>query len=143
MKKILIIDGQGGGLGKQLVEELRRQKLDAEITAVGTNSAATSAMMKAGADNGATGENPVIVCSGNADIIAGPIGIVLKDALLGEITGKMACAVSDSRAHKVLIPNNRCNHTIVGVAPAPVGELVRQAAVKIAQYCGIDSERCV
>jgi len=127
-KNILIIDGQGGGLGRLLVEAVRKLLPEAEITAVGTNSAATAAMLKGGANTGATGENPVLVCCREADVVAGPIGIVLADALMGEITPRMAEAVARSRAHKVLIPSGRCNHTVVGVSPAPMAELAAQAA---------------
>lgn len=105
---ILVIDGQGGGIGKQLVEEIRKALPEALITAAGTNSIATSAMIKAGADNGATGENAVIVGCRNADIIAGPMGIVIADSLLGEITPAMAAAVGQSPALRILLPVNRC-----------------------------------
>ncbi|MBP5331283.1 MAG: DUF3842 family protein, partial [Lachnospiraceae bacterium] len=86
---ILIIDAQGGGIGKQLISEIRKDIPDAHILAVGTNSAATMAMLKAGADEAATGENPVVVASKKADIIIGPIGIVIADSMLGEITPLM------------------------------------------------------
>lgn len=96
MKTILIIDGQGGMLGKQMVEAVKRLQADGEIIAVGTNSIATANMLKAGADRGATGENAVIVAARSADIIVGPIGIVIADSLLGEITPKMAVALGQS-----------------------------------------------
>ena len=92
-KNVLIIDGQGGQLGRQMVEAVRRLIPEAQITAVGTNALATSAMLRAGADRGATGENSVIVCTRDADIIVGPVGIVIADSLLGEITPAMAVAV--------------------------------------------------
>lgn len=113
MKKILIIDGQGGQIGSQLIKSII--EYDVEIMAVGTNSTATNAMLKAGAKNGATGENPVIVGCKTADIIIGPIGIVIADSLYGEITPKMAIAVGQSNAKKVLIPINKCDNIIVGV----------------------------
>ena len=125
--RILVIDGQGGGLGRQLVAALAAACPEAELIAVGTNSLATSAMLKAGAARGATGENAVIVNSRRADVIVGPLGIVVADALLGEITPAMAAAVSESRAQKVLIPVNRCSVTVVGVAELPLGEYVRLA----------------
>lgn len=131
MKKILIIDGQGGMLGKQIVEAVRRILPESEITAVGTNIAATSSMLKAGADNGATGENAVIVCSRTADIIAGPVGIAIADSLLGEITPAMAQAVGQSGAQKVLIPVNKCNNMIVGVGSKKTSELIQEAINKI------------
>ena len=113
MRKILIIDGQGGQIGSQLIKSII--EYDVEIMAVGTNSTATNAMLKAGAKNGATGENPVIVGCKTADIIIGPIGIVIADSLYGEITPKMAIAVCQSNAKKILIPINKCDNIIVGV----------------------------
>jgi hypothetical protein len=113
MRKILIIDGQGGQIGSQLIKSII--EYDVEIMAVGTNSTATNAMLKAGAKNGATGENPVIVGCKTADIIIGPIGIVIADSLYGEITPKMAIAVGQSKAKKILIPINKCDNIIVGV----------------------------
>ena len=113
MRKILIIDGQGGQIGSQLIKSII--EYDVEIMAVGTNSTATNAMLKAGAKNGATCENPVIVGCKTADIIIGPIGIVIADSLYGEITPKMAIAVGQSNAKKILIPINKCDNIIVGV----------------------------
>lgn len=128
MKKIVIIDGQGGKMGAALTTQLKATVKNAEIIAVGTNSAATAAMLKAGADAGATGENPVVVCCADADIIAGPMGIITANALLGEITPKMAAAVSESHAHKLLIPVSRCSVTVIGAAELPLGEYVKLAA---------------
>ena len=130
-KNVLIIDGQGGQLGRQTVEAVRRLIPDAQITAVGTNSIATSAMLKAGADQGATGENAVVVCTRNADIIVGPVGIVIADSLLGEITPKMAVAVGQSSAKKILMPVNKCNNIIIGVDGKTTSELIDDAIEKI------------
>ena len=130
MKRIVVIDGQGGRMGAALVAQLKAARLPAEVIAVGTNSAATAAMLKAGADAAATGENPVIVCCRDADVIAGPMGIITANALLGEITPKMAAAVSESPAQKLLIPVNRCSVTVVGAEELPLGEYVRLAAQK-------------
>lgn len=128
--KIVVIDGQGGSLGRALVEGIKG--LDGcEIYAVGTNSIATSAMLKSGANFGATGENPVVVNCRDADIIAGPIGIIAADSLLGEITEKMAAAVAKSGAVKVLIPVSRCSVTVAGVQDMPMGELIKIAVEKI------------
>lgn len=129
---ILVIDAQGGGLGKQLVTAIRKALPDAVITAVGTNTAATSAMLKAGADRSATGENAVVVCCRTADVIAGPIGIVIADSMLGEITPAMAAAVGQSAAKRVLIPVNRCETLVAGVGGASTGELLVDAARKVA-----------
>ena len=128
---ILIIDGQGGGLGRQLVAGIKAALPDAEITAVGTNSVATGAMLKAGADYAATGENAVVVACRKAEVIVGPIGIVIADALLGEISPAMAIAVGQSAAKRVLIPVNHCDNIIAGVAEMPVGALVQQAVEKV------------
>ena len=112
--KIVIIDGQGGKMGKSVIEQLKKRFPELETYAIGTNSIATSAMLKAGATYGATGENPVIVNAQDADIIIGPIGIVMANSLLGEITPAMAASIGSSKAYKILIPVNRCNHYIVG-----------------------------
>ena len=115
--KILVIDGQGGGIGRQLVTAIKNNCKDVEITAIGTNSIATSAMLKAGADVGATGEN--------ADVIVGPIAIVVADALYGEITPKMAVAVGQSSAKKIFIPVNHCNNYIAGVPDTDLNSLIK------------------
>lgn len=128
---ILVIDGQGGGIGKQLVEEIRKALPEAFITAAGTNSIATSAMIKAGADNGATGENAVIVGCRNADIIAGPMGIVIADSLLGEITPAMAVAVGQSSALRILLPVNRCKNSIIGIADMDIATMIKKAVEEI------------
>ena len=129
MKKIVVIDGQGGKIGSLLVGRLKAEAGQHEVYAIGTNSIATSAMMKAGAHFGATGENPVIVNCRSADIIVGPIGIVVADSLAGEVTPGMAVAVGQSSAQKVLLPINRCNNYIVGVQDSPIPELI-EAAIK-------------
>ena len=131
MKTILIIDGQGGMLGKQMVEAVKRLQADGEIIAVGTNSIATANMLKAGADRGATGENAVIVAARSADIIVGPIGIVIADSLLGEITPKMAVALGQSGAAKILIPVNKCNNIVIGASDKSTSELIEEAIKKI------------
>ena len=125
--KILVIDAQGGGIGRQLITALKQQMPQAEITAVGTNSAATTAMLKAGADHAATGENAVTVGCRKADVIMGPIGIVIADSLFGEITPAMAMAIGQSAAKRILIPMNHCDNIIVGVPDLNVGKLVQQA----------------
>lgn len=125
--KILVIDGQGGGLGRQLITALKDRMPEASVTAVGTNAAATAAMLKAGADRAATGENAVLVACRRCDVIVGPMGIVIADALLGEITPAMACAVGQSNARRVLIPVNHCDTFVAGVEEVPMGTLVRRA----------------
>lgn len=125
---ILIIDAQGGGLGRQLITALRHTVPDAVITAVGANSTATAAMLKAGADHAATGENPVVVACRTADVIMGPVGIAIADAMLGEITPAMALAVGQSPARRILIPSNHCGNFIVGASDLSMGALVQKAA---------------
>ena len=134
--KVLVIDGQGGGLGRQLVSALAAACPEAELTAVGTNSLAANAMLKAGASRAATGENAVVVNCRRADVIVGPIGIVIADALLGEITPAMAAAVCQSGAKRVLIPVNHCDNYIVGVPEQPIGDLVAAAVQKVTDLCG-------
>lgn len=122
--KITVIDGQGGRMGRSIVEQLKKQFPGQELLAVGTNSIATAAMMKAGADYGATGENPVIVAARDSDIIIGPIGIVIADALYGEVTAAMAAAVGRSQARQLLMPVNRCNHHVVGCENLSLNEII-------------------
>ena len=133
--KVLVIDGQGGGLGRQLVSALAAACPEAELTAVGTNSLAANAMLKAGASRAATGENAVVVNCRHADVIVGPIGIVIADALLGEITPAMAAAVCQSGAKRVLVPINHCENYVVGVPDQPVSQLVAAAARKVTEFC--------
>ena len=132
---VLIIDGQGGGLGRQLVAAIAAACPEAELTAVGTNSLAANAMLKAGAARAATGENAVVVNCRHADVIVGPIGIVIADALLGEITPAMAAAVCQSGAKRVLVPINHCENYVVGVPEQPVSQLVSAAAQKVKALC--------
>ena len=127
MKRVLIVDAQGGGLGKQLILKIRREIPDVHITAVGTNVAATTAMMKAGADEAATGENAVRDYKKKADYIVGPIGIVSADAMLGEITSEVARAVSQADAKRILIPFSNCDNFIAGVSDFSTGQLVDEA----------------
>lgn len=133
MKKITIIDGQGGKIGKTIVEQLKKAHPEQEIYAIGTNALATAAMLKAGADYGATGENPCIVNAKDSDVIIGPIGIVFANALLGEITPAIATAIGSSKAYKILIPTNKCNHYIAGCADLGLAESIRIVCEKVEQ----------
>jgi len=123
---IAIIDGQGGKIGQMIVNAIKKEGLSCTIRAIGTNSTATAAMMKAGADEGATGENPVIVACRQADVIIGPIGILIADGLLGEITPAMAVAVAQSSATKLLLPLNLCRNIVVGTQSMPVSKLIEE-----------------
>ena len=131
---VLIVDAQGGGVGKQLVSAIEKQYPDVTVTAVGANSAAAAAMLKAGADFSATGENAVVVNCRKADVIVGPIGIVIADSLLGEITPAMALAVSQSNAKRILLPMNHCDNIVVGVSDLNLGKLIQQAVDKIGEF---------
>ena len=134
--KILVIDAKGGGIGRQIVSAIKEKLPESSVTAVGTNSAATSAMLNAGADNAATGENAVVVGCRWADVIIGPIGIVIADALHGEITPTMALAVGQSMAKRILIPINHCNNIIVGVSDFTIGQLIRGVLEELDQMNG-------
>ncbi len=129
--KITVIDGQGGRIGRTIIEQLKKKHENLELYAIGTNSTATSSMLKAGADYGATGDNAVIVNAADSDIIVGPIGIVFANALLGEITPAIATAVGASKAFKILIPVSRCNHFIAGCIEASMNDYIRIAVEKI------------
>jgi hypothetical protein len=131
MGKIVIIDGQGGKIGSLFIERIRKTTCKYKLFAIGTNSIATSTMLKAGADFGATGENPIIVNCKDADIIIGPIGIVIADSLIGEITPAMAVAIGQSNAYKVLLPINRCNNYIVGVQDLSITDLIDVAIKQV------------
>lgn len=124
---VLVIDGQGGRMGALLVKKLREASPELDITAVGTNSAATAAMLKAGADRGATGENPAARLSAEADVIAGPIGILAAHAILGEVTPEMAEAVGGSRARKVLVPVAGCGIQVAGVREGKLSDYIDEA----------------
>lgn len=132
--KITIIDGQGGKMGKSVIEQLKKQFPQQKLLALGTNGIATAAMLKAGADQGATGENPVLVACRDSDIIIGPIGIVMADALLGEITEAMAVAIGRSPAYKILMPVNRCNNYVVGCEQLSVNEIIALTCHQVADY---------
>lgn len=131
---IVVMDAQGGGIGRMLVEQLKAALPDQPLTAVGTNALATAAMLKAGADQGATGENAVRVTAAGADLILGPIGLVLCDAMLGEITGTMACAVGSSRAKKILVPMNRCQVSVAGSVRQTMAEAVADAVAQAVRF---------
>ncbi len=134
MKSIVVVDGQGGRIGTQIIESLKLCGCSAEITAIGTNGIATSAMKKAGADNAATGENALIVACRTADIVVGPVGIVIADSLVGELTPKMAVAIGQSRAKRILLPINLCNNFIVGISGMAISSLVKEACDEIIKF---------
>jgi hypothetical protein len=128
---VLVVDGQGGRLGKQLVKEVRTRFPQLPLMAVGTNSMATESMLKAGADRAATGENAVVVACRKADVIVGPIGMVIADALLGEVTPAMATAVGQSGAARILLPSDKCETLIAGIGGQSMADLIRDAMDKL------------
>lgn len=133
--RVVVIDGQSGRMGQLFIERAVAANLPCEIVAVGTNAIATSAMLKAGAKAGATGENPVLVACRTADIIVGPIGILAADSLMGEITPAMAVAVGQSRARKVLLPVNHCNNIVAGTRDLPLSKLMEEAVELLRSLC--------
>lgn len=134
--KLVIIDGQSGRMGALIAERVKAAKLPCKVLAVGTNAIATATMMKAGANQGATGENPVMVACRTADVIVGPIGILSADALSGEVTPAMAVAIGQSAAKKLLLPVNRhCGHTMVGVRDLTLSQLVDEVVEQLRLLC--------
>ena len=131
--KIMIMDGQGGGVGRSLVEALRARYPDVELIAVGTNATATANMMKGGTSVGATGENAVVYNSARANAILGPIGIIMANAMLGEITPRMAEAVASSDVPIFLIPMSRCNAQVLGVEERKLADNIREAVERVGQ----------
>ncbi len=134
IQNVVIIDGQGGSLGKALVKSIKNRFKSIHVLAIGTNSLAASAMLRSGADAIATGENPVVVASRNADVIIGPLGIITADALHGEITPLMALSVAQSKAHKILLPISKCNVSVVGRKNLTLSEMIDLAMEEFAQY---------
>ena len=125
---VLVLDGQGGGMGTQLIKMLAPAlPADCELLAVGTNVLATSAMLKAGARRGATGENAVVYNAARADLILGPIGMILANGILGEVSPKMATAVSGSEAEKFLIPSSHCGVQIAGTQDCRLEDYLQNA----------------
>lgn len=128
---IVVIDSQGGGIGRQVVSSIKAELPEQHVIAIGTNAQATAAMLKAGADQGASGENPVIVACRIADIIIGPIGIVIADSMMGEVSPAMALAVCQSKARRILIPVNHCDNIVVGVGDLSLTRLIREVIDRI------------
>lgn len=133
--KVVVIDGQSGRMGQLFIERAKAAALPCEIVAVGTNAIATSAMLKAGAEAGATGENPVLVACRTAEVIVGPIGILSADSLLGEITPAMAAAVGQSGAKKLLLPVNQCSNIVVGTQNLTLSKLMDEAVELLRPMC--------
>ena len=128
---ITVIDGQGGALGARVVKEILAEFDNIDLSVVGTNALATAAMLKAGAKNGATGENPVVVACRKTDVIIGPVGIVIADSLMGEVTEKMSLAIARADAVRILIPMNRCDNLVAGISSPNTGELIADVIAKL------------
>ena len=133
--RVIVIDGQSGRMGQLFIERAAAAKLPCTIDCVGTNAIATTAMLKAGAANGATGENPVLVACRSADVIVGPIGILSADSLMGEITPAMAVAIGQSSARKLLLPVNQCNNIVAGTQSLSLSRLMDEAVELLASLC--------
>jgi len=133
--KVVVIDGQSGRMGQLFIERAVAAGLPCEFLAIGANAIATSAMLKAGAKAGATGENPVLVACRTADVIVGPIGILAADSLMGEITPAMAVAVGQSSARKLLLPVNHCNNIVAGTKDLPLSKLMDEAVELLRELC--------
>lgn len=132
MIKIAVVDGMGGGIGSQLISQLKEEFRDkAEIIALGTNSTATASMLKSGADKGATGENAIRVNTSKADIVVGPLGIVLPDSLMGEITEAIAYSILSSPCRKLLLPISQNHVEIVGLESRPVSQIIKDAVIRL------------
>ena len=129
--KVVVIDGQSGRMGQLFIERAKAAELPCELMAVGTNAIATAAMLKAGASAGATGENPVVLACRRADVIIGPIGIVIADSMLGEVTPRMAVAVGQADAVRILIPMNRCENLVAGVPEQPTAALLADVVAQL------------
>jgi len=142
--RITVIDGQGGRVGSQVIEAMRKAGIGKpqQIIAVGTNSIATASMLKAGADQGATGENPVVVAARSADIIIGPIGILMADALLGEITEAMSAAVGRSSAMKLLMPVSRCSAVVIGTQDLQIPQIVNETVTQVLKLLSTEPIKC-
>ncbi len=133
--RIAVIDGQGGGIGKLIVEKLKASfSQQVEIIVLGTNALATAAMLKAGADEGATGENAILVNVPKVDIIVGTVGIIAANSMMGELTPNMARAIAESPAKKILVPLNRCNLYIVGAHNEPLLQSVEALVETVRQH---------
>ena len=132
--KILVIDGMGCGIGKSIIEKIKFEIKGAEVIAVGTNAIATTAMLKAGADFGASGENAVVYNAAGADYIIGVVGIAFANSMHGEVSPKMAEAVSTSRAHKILVPIDKCSVTVTGVLAASIQEHINEVVERLTRF---------
>ena len=124
---VAVIDGQGGGMGRGLVEAVKKKWPQLHVRALGTNALATAAMLRSGADDGATGENAVVFNAHRADVLLGPIGVLTPNGLLGEVSPAMAAAIGGSQAVKILLPSQRCSIRLAVGEPQPLQFYLDQA----------------
>ena len=141
-KAVMVVDAQGGGLGRQLIGSIKKELPNVCVLAVGTNSVATSNMLKAGADEAATGENAVRVAGRKADVIIGPVGMVIADAMLGEITPDIARSIAQADARRIMIPFSSCDNYIAGVSDFSMGKLIADAIAQLKKYVAEGEELC-
>ena len=132
--EIAVVDGQGGGIGRSIVEKLKAELPDIKVVALGTNSVATGQMLKAGADDGATGENAIVHNMKHVDVVVGVVGILTANSMMGELTPDMAVAIGGSHTYKVLLPLNRCHIHVVGTEEAPMGKHIDEAVKEVTAY---------
>ncbi|MBE3581212.1 MAG: DUF3842 family protein [Thermoanaerobacteraceae bacterium] len=133
--RIAVVDGQGGGIGKHITSKIRKElPPEVEILALGTNAMATAAMLKAGANEGATGENAVVRNASRVDVIVGSLAIVLAESMLGEVTPRMAASIAASPALKLLLPLNRSGVEVVGVKEEPLPHLIDALVVRLKEW---------
>ena len=130
---VVVVDGQGGGMGRGLVEAVKLAWPDLRVRALGTNALATAAMLKAGADDGATGENAVAVNAARADVVLGPVGAAIPNGLLGEVTPRMAEAIGASGAVKILLPSQRCGIRLAAGPAQPMQFYLNEAVRLLGQ----------
>jgi hypothetical protein len=135
-KNIIVVDGMGGGIGAELISRLKTVRINADIFALGTNSTATERMLRAGAMRGATGENAVRVSIGMADFILGPIGIVIANSMMGEITPEIAQTILGASGERILIPIPNDHFTLAGIDCPPLGKMIEKAVELAAARCG-------
>lgn len=132
--KVAVVDGKGGGIGKALIERIKKEELDIELIALGTNSSATTSMLKGGADEAATGENAIIYNAGRVDVILGVIAIIQANSMMGEMTPNMAMAIGESDALKILIPSSRCNIKIAMPEEFNLQQSIEYAIIRLKEY---------
>ena len=138
--RIAVVDGQGGGIGRSIVERVKKEFPELTVTALGTNSTATGQMMKAGADEGATGENAIVHNMQHVDVVMGVIGILSANAMMGELSPAMVTAIGGSHTMKILLPINRCHIHVVSVEDAPLSVHLDNAIIALREYISDQSK---